>query len=104
MRVDLAIAFKACGPRLLTPHPTYGERIFVIAAESTTLPEGMCASRGSVRRSALKETLGEKELTELLNILRSEGYLHIKKVSTGGSKKTGRWTTFSVKYYAGNSK
>jgi hypothetical protein len=103
LRKDLQIAHHECGPRFLTPHPTYGERFFVVAADSTILDKDMCAKHGEVHRSLLRETVTEKEMNELIRELGNEGY-NIRLHEKGGSSVDGYWIKFKTIYYAGDRK
>lgn len=103
LRIDLQIAFKECGPRFLTRHPTYGERFFVVAAEDTILDKEMCSKHSETHRSALKETLNEDELDRLIVELRREGY-EIKKCEKGGDDIVGRWIQYKAIYYPDHDK
>lgn len=87
----------------MTPHPTFGDRVFVIADNSTALERDMCTKRGQVRRSVLRETLSEKALDELIRELREEGY-HLKKCDKGGNDIDGRWISFRATYFPGHTK
>lgn len=103
LRVDLKIAYKECGPRFLTPHPTFGERFFVIADESTVLDKDMCSKHGEIHRSALMETISDVELDDLIRVLVKEGY-HIKKCEKSVSTIDGSWIMFRTVYYGGDSR
>ncbi|RWZ78248.1 MAG: hypothetical protein EOT05_00575 [Candidatus Microsaccharimonas sossegonensis] len=99
LKIDLARTLKECGPSFLTPHPTRGERIFVIAADNIELPKYLCFKRGKMQRSALREKLTEEELSELRVELSQHGKYHIKlhEKDVGGS-----WISYRIEYFAGD--
>jgi len=103
LRVDLAQAFKECGPRLFTPHPTFGTRTFVIAPDDTMLDQGICTKHGPIHRSALVERVTPRELDELLAALKTEGY-HLKSTDKGLDSIRGTWVAYEYRYEAGDRK
>ena len=102
LRVDLKLHFKECGPRFMH-NPKYAERSFIIADDTTVLNEPECAIGGTIHRSALRETLSEGVLTELIRVLTKEGY-RITMCVKGGNKIHGRWIKFKTIYYHGDRK
>jgi hypothetical protein len=99
LKLDLRRAFKQCGPNFLTPHPTHGDRIFVIAPEGAHLPREFCSQKGKVQRSALHDEIDESALDELIIKLSQNGKFHIKRCTDDLGID---WPCYIIEYYHGD--